>query len=122
QPRAKRIVLRAHPLAAAALTDAGFGLLDLANNHSLDFGDVALGETLDILSSLGVSIVGAGRTFDDAYRPIFIEKNGIKFAFVAYSLGVADSLSLPAGTVALATKEAVARGVDVAHRTADRKS
>jgi len=119
QPRAKRFVLRAHPSAAAALTDAGFGLLDLANNHSLDFGDAALSETLGILSSLGVPVVGAGRTFDDAYRPIFIEKSGIVFAFVAYSLSAADSLSLPEGTVALATMREVARGIDVAHRAAD---
>lgn len=119
QPRAKRAVLRAHPSAAAALSDAGFTLLDLANNHSLDFGDVALSETLDILSSAGLAIVGAGRKSDDAYRPVFIERGGITFAFVAYSVNAEESLSLPAGTVALATPKSVAAGVSAAHRRAD---
>lgn len=47
-----------------------FDVLSLANNHTLDFGPVALLDTVDLLRGLGVETVGVGRTRAEAYAPV----------------------------------------------------
>nr|MBQ5604519.1 CapA family protein [Bacteroidales bacterium] len=50
------------------LKDAGFDVVTLANNHILDYGDVALENTLKVLSSRNVAYVGAGRNIQEASK------------------------------------------------------
>ena len=81
----KSYTFRANPAAIEALTFAGFDVLSLANNHTGDYGDIALEDTLDLLSEAGIVAVGAGRTFQEAHRPRIVESNGLRLAFLAYN-------------------------------------
>jgi poly-gamma-glutamate synthesis protein (capsule biosynthesis protein) len=65
------------------LKDTGFNLLSIANNHIYDYGDSALKNTIDIISKQELLTVGAGKNFDDTYRPVIIEKNNIKIGILA---------------------------------------
>jgi poly-gamma-glutamate synthesis protein (capsule biosynthesis protein) len=81
----KGIWFRAPPEAGPALLKAGFDLVGLANNHSLDYGRESFVRGLEILSSLGLRFVGAGRDVTEARRPLVIEARGVRIAFVGFS-------------------------------------
>jgi poly-gamma-glutamate synthesis protein (capsule biosynthesis protein) len=59
--------------------------VSLANNHSLDFGYEALGDTLDILHSAGIFSAGAGRRKSEAQQPILWEVQNIKLGLIAFT-------------------------------------
>lgn len=58
-----------------------FHLLNLANNHIFDCGEEGLSKTIYILKSRGIRYVGIGKTAEDAYTPVLINKKGFKVAF-----------------------------------------
>ncbi|MBQ0125776.1 MAG: CapA family protein [Clostridiales bacterium] len=62
----------------AALYSAGFDVVNIANNHSLDLGEEGFLFTRDYLESLGFTVVGDGDVE-------IVEKNGIKIAFLAFT-------------------------------------
>jgi poly-gamma-glutamate synthesis protein (capsule biosynthesis protein) len=72
-----------------AAQDAGFNLIATVNNHSLDRGKQGLERTLSVLDSLGLKYLGTYRDTSerDSKYPLFIEKNGINIAFLAYTYG-----------------------------------
>ncbi len=82
----KKFTLRAGPIAAQALKQAGFRIVTLANNHMMDFGPLALEDTLANLSDNGILSTGAGMDLDDAREPVIIKVKGKTLAFLAYSL------------------------------------
>jgi len=72
-----------------AIKDVGFDILITANNHALDKGKLGLERTLSVLDSLGLERLGTYRhpaERDNTY-PLFVEKNGIKIAFLTYTYG-----------------------------------
>jgi len=71
--RAKGIHYRMHPENADCLTVAGIDAVVLANNHTLDWGQAALIQTLGTLETVGVQPVGAGRDAEAAEAPAVIE-------------------------------------------------
>jgi len=82
----KKFRFKTGPQAAAALKRAGFSILTLANNHILDFGSSGLRETLRHLDRQGILHSGAGETLAAARREALVTSNGVKIAFLAYSL------------------------------------
>ena len=66
-----------------AVGAAGFDILSLANNHSLDFGRDALLDTIYEINVRGMRPAGAGKNRLQASIPAFIKKKGIRFAFIA---------------------------------------
>ena len=82
---AKKISFRAWPASADALAGAGFDLVSLANNHTLDCGRSGLLETVDHLRARGLRWVGAGQTPEAAEAPVVLTVKGIKIAFVAFT-------------------------------------
>ena len=56
------IILNAPETAVTYLTSAGFDLLSLANNHSLDYGGEGLWETAVRLQQAGIAPLGVGPT------------------------------------------------------------
>ncbi len=82
----KTFTLRADPLAARALKSAGIRVVSLANNHSMDFGPIALRDTLDALNENEILYTGAGMDLEDARAPAIIKINGRTLAFLSYSL------------------------------------
>jgi poly-gamma-glutamate synthesis protein (capsule biosynthesis protein) len=69
----------------AGLSDAGFDVLSLANNHAWDQGVDGLLETHRRVTDAGLVAVGAGATCADARAPKVVEVRGVKVAFVALS-------------------------------------
>ena len=80
----KGYTFRAPPAAAGVLADAGIDLVSLANNHALDFGEVALEQGIGLLSDAGVATVGAGMNEAAARRPFVTTIHGISFGFLSY--------------------------------------
>jgi poly-gamma-glutamate capsule biosynthesis protein CapA/YwtB (metallophosphatase superfamily) len=79
-----RVPQRAHPRNAVAIKNAGFHVTSLAGNHCGDFGPEALLDTIDLLTNLGLRVVGVGKNIEEARKPVIIEKNGTRIAFLAY--------------------------------------
>ncbi|UCC63624.1 MAG: CapA family protein [Anaerolineae bacterium] len=77
--------LRAPPSAVAALRDAGFDLIGLANNHALDLGPAALAETVSRLQATGIATVGVGPDVKAATQPLIREVGGLRLAFLAFN-------------------------------------
>lgn len=75
---------RANPESTVALRDAGFDVLSLANNHTMNFGEVGMRDTLRHLDEVGIVHAGGG-TETEANQPMFVTTNGIRFAFLAYT-------------------------------------
>ena len=54
----------------------------LANNHTLDFGEKPLFNTVNALNEMGIKTFGAGANINDAYNPICFEQNDIRVAVI----------------------------------------
>lgn len=80
-----RFCLHGHPLYAQVLHSAGFGVLDLANNHIMDFGWEGVEETLDVLSKAGIRAFGAGVNLAAARAPLRMSVAGMNVAFLGYN-------------------------------------
>lgn len=83
-PNAK-LAMRTDPNVAGMLREVGFGALSLAGNHALDFGVVALRDTLDALRESGITACGAGATLEAARQPAIVETRGRRIAILSYS-------------------------------------
>ncbi|MFC6719398.1 CapA family protein [Natrialbaceae archaeon GCM10025810] len=59
-----------------ALERAGVDVCALANNHVLDYEEVALEDTLERLDEAGIERAGAGRSLDEALEPAVISLTG----------------------------------------------
>lgn len=71
--------------AAVALKDAGFDVLDIANNHAMDQGRTALDNTLSVFKELGIISAGGYSSPDNNRKMVILEKNGIKAALFCYA-------------------------------------
>jgi poly-gamma-glutamate capsule biosynthesis protein CapA/YwtB (metallophosphatase superfamily) len=80
----KKYAFRAPIQAGRALALAGFDLVSIANNHILDYGPLALEDTLLTLAANQVLAVGAGRNAVDAYAPVIMDVDGLRLAFLAF--------------------------------------
>lgn len=61
-------------------------VLSTANNHTFDRGIEGLNSTLDFFDSTNIVTVGTYSSQQDRETPRIVEKNGIKFGFLAYTL------------------------------------
>lgn len=118
----KEYAYRSNPKALPAFKEAGFDLVNLANNHILDYGTTGLLDTFEHLDKTGIRWFGAGRNVAEAFKPVIVEKKGIKIAFLGLSKvvptqdwkagkdrpGVADTyaLKLPLEAIQNAKKQA----------------
>lgn len=79
------------------LVSIGFNLVSLANNHSFDRGEVGLQNSLAFWKSQeGVKTAGSYRSFEEQSNIPVYEQNGIKYAFLAYTMST-NGLSAPKG-------------------------
>jgi hypothetical protein len=52
-----------------ALRAAGVDVVNMANNHALDYGPTGMEDTFDAIASSGLPVVGIGHNAEEAYRP-----------------------------------------------------
>jgi poly-gamma-glutamate capsule biosynthesis protein CapA/YwtB (metallophosphatase superfamily) len=81
----KPFFFRAPPVAAERLAELGVSAVTLANNHALDYGAVALLDTLDHLAAAGIAAVGAGADDASARAPGLLDCGGLRLRIVAFS-------------------------------------
>jgi poly-gamma-glutamate capsule biosynthesis protein CapA/YwtB (metallophosphatase superfamily) len=74
----------AHPRVGDALADAGFDVMSFASNHSLDYSEEALIDTLDVMKRSKIEVIGAGRDIFEARRPVIFERKKTRVGFLAY--------------------------------------
>lgn len=122
----KTYAFRAPVNAGKSLAFGGFDVVSLANNHTLDYGPLALRDTMDILHTNQIHSVGAGMHEVEAYSPVFVEKNGLRLAFLAYAdipPAVYDYQAWEAGPnkpgIAWAHEDRIVKGVTAAKTQAD---
>lgn len=79
----KAYTFRANPERIQILEEFGADIVSLGNNHTYDFGQEGLLDTLDELDEAGIPYLGAGRDLDEAKKIVYFVANGKKIAFVA---------------------------------------
>jgi poly-gamma-glutamate capsule biosynthesis protein CapA/YwtB (metallophosphatase superfamily) len=65
-----------------SLKSNGIKIVSFANNHVFDQGHVGFFESLDHLREQGLLFTGAGANADQAWKPVILEKNGIKVGWL----------------------------------------
>lgn len=68
-----------------AIVDAGFNLISLANNHTLDRGEKAIESSINYWNKQNV--IYSGSEIEDKSHVKYFTINEIEFAFVAYTYG-----------------------------------
>ena len=82
-----------------AFIDAGFNLVSLANNHSLDKGEKGILASVDYWRKKeknGIMTAGSYSSFEDRDREVIMEKNGITYALLSYTT-TTNGLNRPKG-------------------------
>ncbi len=93
---------RAKPDMSSVITDCGFDVVSLASNHAMDWGPAAMLDSRDLLQKKGLKTIGAGATLLEARQPAFIEKDGVKVAFLGYSSIVREGYAATAKSAGVA--------------------
>lgn len=83
QETLKAFYFRADPKAIDVLKTANIQYASLANNHSLDFEEEGLLDTLKYLDDAGIKHAGAGKNLAEAREPAILEVSGIKVGVVS---------------------------------------
>jgi poly-gamma-glutamate capsule biosynthesis protein CapA/YwtB (metallophosphatase superfamily) len=97
---------RLDPSLASVWETAGFDVISLAGNHSMDWGPDALTDTIEHFRKAGKHVIGAGVDIDDARRPAIVESKGVKIAFLAYCSVLRDGEAAGPGKVGVAPMRA----------------
>ena len=86
-----KCTLRGNPGWADILREANIGLVSLANNHVMDYGEAGLMQTIKHLDQNQIIHVGAGTNINEAAAPRFLEIHGIRLALLARSSVIVSS-------------------------------
>ena len=79
----------------------GFDVTYMAANHNTDKGRAGVASSIQLLDKYGIEHVGVGLDLDQAMAPAFVERAGVKMAFVAWNdvpgvrRATADSYGVP---------------------------
>ncbi|MCL5290980.1 MAG: CapA family protein [Actinobacteria bacterium] len=82
QETPKAFYFRADPTALNVLNVANIKCVSLANNHTLDFEEEGLLDTLEHLDSAGIAHPGAGKDITDSRAPAIVDVAGLKVGVV----------------------------------------
>ena len=79
-----------------AFLDAGFNLVSLANNHTLDRGEIAINNSCNYWKNKSVYYAGSYCSEEDRDKIVIKQKNGISYALLSYTT-VDNGLRRPNG-------------------------
>jgi poly-gamma-glutamate synthesis protein (capsule biosynthesis protein) len=77
------LIFTGPPPGAHSLKKGGFTVVSTANNHALDYGLKAHGETISNLAGAGVTFVGTAADESHLFEPVLFTSRGIRFALFA---------------------------------------
>lgn len=75
-------IINSNPEMVEGLDAAGFDVLSLANNQSMNYGIEGLIDSIELLESVGIGVTGAGEDKAAAEAPAVCTVNGISVAFI----------------------------------------
>ena len=81
----KKWNFRAPPKSLALLKAAGFNILNVANNHIMDYGRTGFLDTLAALKKNNLTYVGGGKDIAEAERLRIVEAGGLKVGFLGFT-------------------------------------
>lgn len=87
----KLVCIKAPPSLAVEIKSRGIDIVNIANNHLMDFGADGLRETMASLSATGLEFVGGGVNLDESYRPVIVESDGCRVAYLGMTTTLANS-------------------------------
>lgn len=73
---------RCRPEMLDVLVKAGINVVNIANNHAMDFGAEAFDQELEILDACGIAHCGGGRNSQEAAEPCFVRAGEFVVAFI----------------------------------------
>jgi hypothetical protein len=76
------LVFCSNPRYIDLLTDVGTDVVELTGNHFADYGAIAMQQTLDIYKKNNLPYFAGGMDDTEAKKPLLMESNGNKFAFI----------------------------------------
>ena len=79
-------VLNGPAASLGAMKKAGFTIMNVANNHAYDQLRDGVAETVEAIRDAGMDCVGAGESRKIAEAPLIKEANGIKVAFLGWTV------------------------------------
>ena len=81
-----------------SMIDAGFNIVNLATNHTMDRGEKAILKSCEYWNSKKDKVLSVGSycSKEDSKKIIVKEKNGIKYAVLSYTYGT-NGISIPEG-------------------------
>jgi len=77
-----KLVFCSNPKYNQLLEDVGADIIELSGDHFNDWGPDATNYTIDLYKSLGWKYYGGGYNLEDGRKPLLIEHNGNKIAFL----------------------------------------
>jgi poly-gamma-glutamate synthesis protein (capsule biosynthesis protein) len=113
------MIFKAEPEMIAALETAGVTIVSTANNHARDCGAYGVEFTLSWLKQHGIATVGSAATAEAAHAGTVIERNGLRFGFLAYTFDQSNGNHNDMDD-RIATMEIPAMQADVARLLEDR--
>ena len=75
---------------------ANVDAVSTANNHTMDFGEEGLIQTLDALDKAKIPHAGSGMNIEEAHKPVFLDSKGRRIGFLSYTSCYVP-LTFPAG-------------------------
>ncbi|MBO4487021.1 MAG: CapA family protein [Bacteroidaceae bacterium] len=75
---------------AARLSDAGFDAVNMANNHSFDFGMTGRRNTLRTMKSVGIEVAG----LRELAEGVILERKGKKIAYIGFAASCTKVLDM----------------------------
>jgi poly-gamma-glutamate capsule biosynthesis protein CapA/YwtB (metallophosphatase superfamily) len=106
----KNFHFRSPPASFAALRAAGVDVVNMANNHALDYGPVGMQDTFDAIKSSRFPVIGIGHNAVEAYRPYRTVIKGQRIAILG-ALDWLEPVLIPAWS-ATETQPGVAFSID----------
>jgi poly-gamma-glutamate synthesis protein (capsule biosynthesis protein) len=105
-------VLSNHEFSLQLFMGTPIGVLNLGNNHVMDFGEKGLRRTLSLATQNGLKAVGAGFNENDANNEVVLEHKGRRIAFLSYTsdevhVGATIADSKSAGCASFRDEQAV---------------
>lgn len=120
-PLPKPVSFSSSPSMVSVLKIAGFNIISLANNHTMDCGKAGLLETMENLEKQKIAFCGAGRNKKEAHSPFIFKIKGICIGFLAYCdfspEGIIRLSDAP--TIAVIDEDTLSREIKIAKSKVD---
>ncbi|HEY0076569.1 MAG TPA: CapA family protein [Abditibacteriaceae bacterium] len=117
----KPFAFKADPSFAPCLNSAGFDILSLSNNHTLDCGRIGLQETMSTLQSRNIRWCGAGENREGAEKAAILTVRGLRIGFLAFCEFVPEGVFLndDKPSIALTDDNRTRKALDIARKQCD---